>query len=218
MSGFMVFWSKEQLKQYEKHGDKGPLRVIYGSRHTVMPSLSAVKVGDVLYAVCVREQTLCAMARLPVERLETAFYYILRETGRPHGALIPEGVLIKETGHNGKEFISFKGGCGYADKTEPPDNIHTVLYEKDFKDIPHLYHQEPITCCAKIAAVGDNGSAIEPRMIPLEDAKAFRFGRTKKSQEPLKLDKNGKITSTFVFGSVRKMSDETFEYFEGLFR
>lgn len=172
--------------------------------------------GDIIYPVAIKEKTLCAMARLPIEKIEPAYDYLMRETGFHHSALIPEGILIKSQGSYG-EFNSFKGGCGYTDKIELPGHIHTILYEEQLVQQPHSFHQEPITCCADIAASGNNGSSIQARLIPLEIASTFLFGKTKSKQKPLRLDKNGGISSISLSGFVRKMSDETFRYFEELF-
>jgi hypothetical protein len=54
----MVYWSKEYVKTLEKKEDKGPFKVVYGSRHQVMPSISIVKVGDIIYPVFRDNQSL----------------------------------------------------------------------------------------------------------------------------------------------------------------
>lgn len=216
MSGYMTFWSKDYVKQIEKHGDNGPIGVVYGSHHTKMPSISALKIGDIIYPVAIKDKTLCVMARLPIEKIEPAYDYLIRETGSYYSALIPEGVVVKSQGPYG-EFNRFKGGCGYTDKIELPGDIHTMVYEENLRMKPHHFHQEPITCCADIAASGDNGSSIQARMIPLERVSSFLFGKTESTQKPLRLDKNGTLTSISLSGFVRKMSDETFHYFEEMF-
>lgn len=216
MSGYITFWSKDYVKQIEKHKDRGPFCVVYGSQHTKMPSISALKIGDIIYPVTIKDKTLCVMARLLIEKIETAYDYLIRETGISYSALIPEGILIQKQGVHG-EFNIFKDGCGYTDKIELPDNIHTIVHEKNLVMKPHKFHQEPITCCANIAASGKNGSSIEARLIPLEKVLTFLFGKTKSAQKPLRLDKNGNITSISLSGFVRKMSDETFSHFEELF-
>ena len=68
MAGHMVYWGKDYVKELEKAGDKGPFKVDYGSQHQIMPSISAVKTGDVIYAVTIQNGTLAVMARLPVEK------------------------------------------------------------------------------------------------------------------------------------------------------
>lgn len=216
MSGYITFWSKDYMKQIEKHKDNGPFSVVYGSQHTKMPSISALKIGDIVFPVAIKDKTLCVMARLPIEKIEPAYDYLIRETGFYYSALIPEGVLVRSEGPYG-EFNRFKGGCGYTDKIELPDKIHTIVREEDLMVKPHHFHQEPITCCADLAASGNHGSSIQARPVPLEKASSFLFGKTKSAQKSLKLDKNGNLTSISLSGFVRKMSDETFHYFEELF-
>ena len=82
---------------------------------------------------------------------------------------------------------------------------------------PHKFHQEPITCCAEVAVSGKNGSSIEARLIPFDTVLSFRFGKTSSSQKPLRIDKNGHLTSLSLSGFTRKMSEETFSYFEDMF-
>ena len=43
MHGFMVYWSKEYVQKVEKNRDTGPLKVVYGSHHTIMPYIRSVK-------------------------------------------------------------------------------------------------------------------------------------------------------------------------------
>lgn len=217
MSGYITFWSKDYAKQLERHNDNGPICVVYGSQHKRMPHISALKIGDIIYPVAIKDKTLCVMARLPIEKIEPAYDYLIRETGFHYAALIPEGILLKKQGIYG-EFNTFKGGSGYTDKIELPQNIHTIVQEDDLVIKPHKFHQEPIECCADLAASGNNGSSIQPRLIPIEQVSTFLFGSTKSTQKPLRLDKNGNLTTTSLGGFVRKMSDETFAYFEELFR
>lgn len=217
MSGFITFWSKDYIKQLNKHKDNGKLCVVYGSQHTKMPSISAVKIGDIIYPVSIKDKTLCVMARLPVDKIEPAYEYLIRETGFHYSALIPEGILIQSQGIYG-QFNVFHGGSGYTDKIKLPQNIHTVLHEEDFVIKPHKFHQEPITCCADVAASGSQGSLIKERIIPIDDVKTFLFGSTKSTQKPLRLDKSGNLTSVSLGGFTRKMSESTFQYFEDLFK
>lgn len=217
MSGFITYWSKDYMKQIEKHNDIGAFCVIYGSHHTRMPSISSLKIGDVVYPVTIKDGLLCIMARLPIEKIEPAFDYLIRETGSWHSALIPEGILIRSQGIHG-EFNQFSGGSGYTDRITLPDNIHTVIEQEQLKSIPHKFHQEPITCCAELAASGKNGSEISPHIIPAEMISSLRFGKTKSSQKPLRTDKNGRLTTVSLSGFVRKMSEDTFEIFESFFR
>ena len=229
MAGYMVYWSREYVKELEKAGDTGPFKVVYGSQHQVMPSISAVKVGDVIYPVTIKDGTLAVMARLCVEKIECAFDYTMRELGTYHSALIPEGVLY-ETEETYGTFVMWKDGAGYlADDTtvkhntvdgemyeKLPDHIRRVYHAETLHEVPHLFHQEPKTCCAKLAASG-SGSRIFPRMIPIEAVKTMRFGKSKSVQKPLRFDKNDRIMTTSVSAFVRKMSGETMAVFEKLF-
>jgi len=95
MSGYITFWSKEYVKEIEKNSDRGPFCVVYGSRHTRMPSISALKVSDIVYPVAIKDKTLCIMARLQIEKIEPAYDYLMRETGHWYASHIPQGVLIK---------------------------------------------------------------------------------------------------------------------------
>ena len=217
MSGYITFWSKDYVKEVNKKGDNGPLKVVYGSQHTRMPSISSLRVGDVIYVVALQQGTLCIMARLPIERIEPAFEYLMRETGKPYAALIPNGIVVKKQGLYG-EFAVFSGGSGYMDVVELPKDIHTIFVEEELISNMHLFHQEPITCCAELAASGTGGSEIFARPIPLEVVPKLLFGRNKATQKPLKLDAKGCPTSSSLSGFVRKMNDETVQIFEEIFR
>lgn len=216
MSGFIVYWSKEYMKRLEKNHDTGPLCVIYGSHHLQMPSIASVKKGDIIYPVTLQNGILSAMARLPVENIEPAFDYLMREIGTFYSALLPDGVLIKQQTPHG-EFNAWNSGGGYTGKTALPGNIHTVLQLENLTPKPHKIHQEPVTCCADLAASGSGGSVIRAHSIPPEDAAGFLFGKNPATQKPLKTDKTGRLTTTSLSGFVRKMSEDTFRYFEQLF-
>ncbi len=113
MPGYIVYWAKDYVSAVKKSGDKGPLKVVYGSPHTVMPYITSVKVGDIIYPVTVQNGTLAVMARLPVERIEPAFEYTVRELGRRFSALVPEGAAYYTKGKFG-EFVCLEHGCGYV--------------------------------------------------------------------------------------------------------
>ena len=91
MSGFITYFPKEQVKALEKAGDKGPISVIFGSIHTKMPSIKSVKVGDIIYPITLTDGTINVLARLPVEEIEVAYDYCVRELGNSFGSLTPEG-------------------------------------------------------------------------------------------------------------------------------
>lgn len=104
MAGFITYWPKEYVKNLKKAGDTGELSVIFGSHHTKMPSISSVKVGDVIYPVTLAKGTLCIMAKMPVEHIESAFDYLLRETGQIHSALVPDGYALEHEYNAGGLF------------------------------------------------------------------------------------------------------------------
>jgi len=215
MAGYIVYWAKDYVKRVEKAGDQGPFKVVYGSQHTVMPSIASVKAGDIVYPVTIQNGTLAVMARLPVEKTEPAFDYTLRELGRRYAALVPEGVAYYSRERFG-EFVCWRHGSGYAGGAHVPDNIHTVYREWEISEVPHLFHQVPKTCCAEKAASGE-GSEIFPREIPIDVVKSMLFGPSKSKRKPLLLNKSGGLASSSLSGFVRKMSGETMEVFERLF-
>ncbi len=51
MIGYVIFWESEYVKKLEEHNDRGPIKVIYGSKYVVMPDLSMVNIGDIIYTV-----------------------------------------------------------------------------------------------------------------------------------------------------------------------
>lgn len=92
MAGYITYFPKEQIQALKKANDTGPIQVVFGSIHTKMPSIKAVKVGDIIYPVTVMNGILYAVARLPVGNKEPAYDYLVREIGHPFGALVPDGV------------------------------------------------------------------------------------------------------------------------------
>lgn len=212
MAGFMTYWSKDYIKSLHKAGDHGALTVIFGSHHTSMPSISRVKVGDVIYPVTLAEGTLCVMGKLPVEKIEIAFDYLMRETGQQHSALVPDGFAIEIERSIGGVFYQTSHGC-----VEDPPERAQILRESDLKSIPHKFHQEPQTCCAAFAASGIHGSMITVRPLPLEVLPELRFGPAKSEKKPLKLDKNAVPIISTLSGFLRCMSEATQEQFERLF-
>ena len=214
MPGYMVYWPQDRVKELEKAGDTGPIKVVLGSVHSRMPSIASVKVGDVVFPVTLVKKQLCVLARLPVEHREPAFDYCIRELGGEHGALIPEGVALEWVGGGGRHYW----GCRTKRYDRPevlPEGIRLVpLSEQVAK--PHLKHQEPFNCCSQWAVWGERGSSIRPRPIPPELAPDLRFGHPKSKEKALRFDKNGGILAMSL-QSTRRMSPETLAGFEGLF-
>ena len=228
MAGYVTFWSKEHVRTLERAGDNGPLSVIYGGPHTRMPSIAAVKPGDVIYPVSIRGGVLCAMARLEVETVEPALEYLMREVGRPAGAIVPKGVALERTGRgaenllDGRELDFSRSVFALSDGTwlkqgeALPQDLIKVYTRAHYIDRPHRRHQEPQTCCAELAASG-RGSSIGPRPLPAEALPELRFGSSKSREKPLKLNRDGVPTPASLSGFVRKMSPETWDLFEKLF-
>lgn len=188
MAGFITYWPKEQIRELKKNKDNGPIQVVFGSIHTKMPSIKCVKEGDVIYPVTVSDGTLCVVARLPVEKIEPAYEYLVRELGNPCGALIPEDKDWNWREYYGKAPVK-----------------------------PHSCHQRLFNCCSETAAVSAHGSSIELRPIPKEKLPQLMFGPTKAKQKPMLLDKNGSPKVISISSNVRKMSEETQELFDSLF-
>ncbi len=92
MAGYIVYWPKEQVKKLQKAGDTGPISVVFGSVHSRMPTINSVKVGDIIFPVTLLDGVFCALARLPIEKMEPAYDYLVREVGNQCSALVPEGV------------------------------------------------------------------------------------------------------------------------------
>ena len=76
----------------KKEKDTGPIEVVFGSAHTRMPSIKSAKIGDVIYPVTLINNKMSVVARLPVENIEIAYDYLVRELGNQCGALVPDGL------------------------------------------------------------------------------------------------------------------------------
>ncbi len=224
MAGYITYWPSEQIRALTKAGDTGPIQVVLGSIHTKMPSIKSVKVGDILYPVTLQKGVLCAMARLPIERVESAFDYLIRETGLRHAALIPRGIACWERPEWGgpwdmKKFrfnLHTDDGIKLFDNEEDlPQGVKIVRTLPE--PLPCALHQLPFNCCSETAASGSHGSPIEPRPIPVEMIPSLRFGPTPAKQKPLRLNTKGELTTLSLSGFVRKMSAETQMVFESLF-
>lgn len=90
MAGYIVYWPKNQMTNLKREKDSGPISVVYGSAHSRMPSINSVRVGDIVFPVTLLDGTFYAVARLPVEEIEPAYQYLIRELGNHCGALLPE--------------------------------------------------------------------------------------------------------------------------------
>lgn len=188
MPAYMVYWPQDRLKEIQKAGDTGPIKVVYGSIHAKMPTIASIKVGDVIFPVTLMNKRLYVLARLPVERREPAIDYTLRELGRPCGAL-------KEEGKTYPEF-------DYQDSWAPV--------------LPHQEHQMPFNCCSKWAVSGEHGTSIQPRPLPDELLPSLRFGCPKSKEKGLRFDAKGNVLSSCLCAT-RRLTPETLEAFEALF-
>lgn len=221
MAGFMTYWSKEYIKRLKQAGDHEKLSVIFGSHHTVMPSISSVKVGDVIYPVTLADGAFVVMAKLPVEKIEVAFEYLVRETGQIHHALVPDGFAIEheyssQSGRAGEVFYLTNIRAKFNHKSELPEGTK-ILILREMAAKPHLFHQEPQSCCAAVAASGTQGSTISMRPMPVEVLPTLRFGPDKSKEKPLKLNKNNVPIISSLSGFLRRMNTDTQEIFERAF-
>lgn len=214
MAYYMVYWPQDRVVELEKAGDKGPIKVVFGSIHSRMPTIASIKVSDVVFPVTLMKKKLYVLARLPVTHREPAFDYCLRELGTQHGALIPKGIAL-ECQMNGA-FYYWTWDCKHYDHPKDmPEGIRIIpLSEQIEKN--HQIHQEPFNCCSQWAVWGDGGSSIEPRLLPDEVIPLLRFGYPKSKEKALRLDKNGNILSMSLTAT-RRMSEETAKVFDELF-
>ena len=47
MAGYMVCWPQDRWKEIQRAEDTGPIKVVYGSIHSRMPTIASIQVGDV---------------------------------------------------------------------------------------------------------------------------------------------------------------------------
>lgn len=208
MEHYIVYWPQDIVNNLKRAGDEGPIKVVYGSIHSRMPTISSVKEGDIVYPVTLIKKQLYVMARLPVEHKETAFDYLMRELGQDHGALLPDGVAVE---HSSTFYWTI--GKGYNSREAVPEGIRIITLDEQ-KEKPHQEHQVPFNCCSKHAAWGTKGSSIRPRLIPAELVPTMLFG-PKGKERPLTM-KNGVILSNSLTAT-RRMTEETAEIFEKIF-
>ena len=207
MAYYSVYWPQDWVEKLQKAGDKGPIRVIYGSIHSRMPTIASVKIGDVVFPVTLAKKKLYVMARLPVTHKERAFDYCMRELGCQHGALVPDGIAVKES-----DTFYYMPGKSFNCAEAIPEGVQIITQSEK----PHLLHQQPFNCCSQWAAWGDEGSSIEPRLLPDEAIPILRFGYPKSKEKALRLDKNGNVLPMSL-SATRRMSKETAKLFEKLF-
>lgn len=76
MEFYTTLWSNDWAKQILKNDKNSILSVIYGGPHSSQPSLSRVKVGDVIFPVRVEGGNLYIMGRMTVEKIMNADQYM----------------------------------------------------------------------------------------------------------------------------------------------
>lgn len=211
MAHFMVYWPQDRVEELKKAGDTGPIRVVFGSIHSRMPTIASIKVGDVVFPVTLMKKQLYALARLPVTHRECAFDYCLRELGNPCGALTPKNIVVE---YSGSFFWSWEQKS-YRSLAEVPEDLRVVTLAEQVPK-PHAKHQEPFNCCSQWAVWGEAGTSIELRPVPEACIPMLRFGYPKSREKALRLDKNGNILSSSLTAT-RRMSVETAEIFDSLF-
>ena len=167
---------------------------------------------QVVFPVTYMQKHLYVMARLPVTHRERAFDYTMRELGKDHSALIPEGIAMEYR----EDFIWTWDCRKFNCRADVPEGIR-VIAKSEQVDKPHLEHQNPFNCCSQWAVWGEEGSSIEPRQLPDEVLPDLRFGPSKSKEQPLKFTPKGSVLSSSLTAT-RRMSEETFEIFEELFR
>lgn len=211
MAYYMVYWPQDRVDELQKAGDTGPIKVVFGSIHSRMPSIASIKVGDVVFPVTLTKKRLYVLARLPVTHREPAFDYCMRELGTDHGALIPEGIAIEQS-----STFYWSWDCKSYDCREAvPEGIRIIPLSEQVER-PHQAHQEPFNCCSQWAVWGEEGTSIELRPMPEEAIPLLRFGYPKSKEKALKLDKNGNVLSMSL-AATRRMAEETGKIFDGIF-
>ncbi len=49
MAYYTVYWPQDWLDELRKSNDTGPIKVVFGSIHSRMPSIASIKAGDVVF-------------------------------------------------------------------------------------------------------------------------------------------------------------------------
>ncbi len=214
MAGYTVYWAKDYIKQLQKAGDTGPLCVVYGSHHTKMPSISSIRKGDTIYPITIMNGQLHIVAKLPVEKIEPAMDYLVREVGELHSAMLPEHTAVWSV-ENGKGYFKLPDGYSINENGNITPDIKHVIDTTKLKPMPHMHHQKPQTCCAKIAASGEHGTAFRLTPVPEEYYPQILLGQ-KGKETPMKLNASGEPAIYNISGFTRHMHDDTQKLFEAL--
>lgn len=204
MAYYTVYWPHDWLDELRKSDDNGPIKVVFGSIHTRMPSIASIKVGDVVFPVSLIDRHLCIMARLEVTHKERAFDYCIRELGTPYSSLVPDGFVVKKS-----ETFFYAKNISYNSLDSVPENLTMIVPE----DKSHCKHQEPFNCCAEWAVWGEDGSMIKPRLIPDDVLPLLRFGYPKSKEKPLRINSKGVVLAQSI-AATRRLSEESAKIFE----
>ena len=215
MDHFTVYWPLDVINDLRSANDQGPIKVIYGSIHSRMPSIVSIKEGDIVYPVIIFQKHFYVLARLPVEHKEYAFHYLLRELGQHHSALIPDGFALECLDMAGKIYYWTNKCKSYNTIADVPKGMQIISLDEQVEK-PHQVHQEPFNCCSEYAVWGTKGSLIGPRLFPAELIPELRFGPQGK-ERPLILKEDGSILQQSL-QVTRRMTKATAKIFEELFR
>lgn len=208
MAYYTVYWPKDWLDELRKSDDNGPIKVVFGSIHTRMPSIASIKVGDIVFPVSLIDRHLYILARLEVTHKESAFDYCVRELGAPYGSLIPDGFVVKKS-----DTFFYAKNTSYNCIDCVPTNLTMIVPE----DKAHCKHQEPFNCCSEWAVWGDNGSIIKPRLIPDDVVPLLRFGYPKSKEKPLRINSKGVVLAQSL-AATRRLSEDSAKIFEDVFK
>lgn len=214
MEHYTVYWPADVINSLKLAEDQGPIKVIYGSIHSRMPSIASIKEGDIVYPINISQKQLYVMARLPVAHKECAFNYLLRELGQQHGALIPDGLALECQDIAGKTYYWTNECKSYDTPVDVPKGMQIISLDQQIEK-PHQEHQVPFNCCSEYAVWGTMGTSINPRLLPAELIPELRFG-PKGKERPLILQEDGSILPQSL-KVTRRMTKATAKIFEELF-
>ena len=78
---FVTLWTLERCRWLTRVKDRGPIEVVFGGPHLSLPSIAAVRVGDVIYPVMIKQGNLHVIARLEVETITSPEHYMQSRHG-----------------------------------------------------------------------------------------------------------------------------------------
>jgi hypothetical protein len=80
-NAFAVLWTLERCRWLQRVEDHGPLEVVFGGPHISLPSIDAIRVGDVIFPICVVSGALHVIARMEVAELLSPEDYVHTRLG-----------------------------------------------------------------------------------------------------------------------------------------